>query len=311
MSDPIDAVLLVAFGGPTAPEEVRPFLETVARGRRIPPERLDEAAQHYAQMPGGCSPLTALTRAQAAALERLLQARERALPVFVGQRNWHPFLHETLAVMRERGHRRALAIILSAFRAEASWERYMSDVAEARARVEGAPDVVFAPPWASHPRFAAAVTDRVRNALAEVPEAARGWVPLIFTAHSIPVAMAEGAPYVADFGGAARAVVARLRHPRFQLAYQSRSGHPREPWLEPDIKEVVRSLAADGEPHAVLAPIGFVADHVEVLYDLDVEARGIAARGGMRLHRAQAVNDHPEFIAMLADLVLSAGAVTR
>lgn len=308
MSPAIDSVLLVAFGGPTSPGEVRPFLEIVTRGRPIPPERLEEVARHYAQMPAGCSPLNAITRAQAGALERLLQARDLPVSVFVGQRNWHPFLHETLAAMRGRGHRRALGIILSAFRAEASWGRYMTDVAEACARVPDAPEVVFAPPWAAHPRFVAAVADRARNVLAEIPAAERDWVPLVFTAHSIPVAMAERSPYVADFEGASRAVVKRLRHPRFQLAYQSRSGSPREPWLEPDVNDVVRSLAADGEKHAVLVPIGFVADHVEILYDLDVEACGIAARGGMTVHRAQTVSDHPEFIALLADLVHGAWA---
>ena len=299
----IDSVLLIAFGGPTAPNEIRPFLEIVARGRRIPPERLEEVARHYEQMPGGRSPLNDLTRAQARALERALAERGRALPVFVGMRNWHPFLHETLAEMAARGSRRALGIILSAFRSEASWERYQEDVAEARARTPGAPEVTFAPPWFDHPRFTAAVTDRGRHAFAGIPDSARAWTPLIFTAHSVPVAMADASPYVSDLTTAARAVAAHLGHPRFSIAYQSRSGSPRERWLEPDIGDVVRSLGSDGEKDAVVVPIGFVCDHVEVLHDLDVEARVIARERGLTLHRAQAVNDHPEFIAMLADLV--------
>jgi ferrochelatase len=300
------AVLLVAFGGPTAPHEIAPFLEIVTRGRRIPPERLAEVAHHYEQMPGGRSPLNDLTLAQAAALERALADRGPALPVFVGMRNWHPFLHETLAAMAGKGHRHALGVILSALRTEASWERYQQDVAEARARTPGAPEVAFAPPWSRHPRFLDAVADRARRALDRVPGAVRDWTPLVFTAHSVPVAMAEASPYVADFLAASHAVADRLGHRRFSLAYQSRSGSPRDPWLEPDINEVLRRLAADGERHAVVVPIGFVCDHVEVLYDLDVEARATAAAAGIAMHRAEAVNDHPDFIAALADVVRTA-----
>jgi protoporphyrin/coproporphyrin ferrochelatase len=302
----IDAVLLIAFGGPTAPAEIRPFLEIVTRGRRIPPERLDEVAHHYEQMPGGASPLNALTEAQAAGLRAVLAREGRRLPVFVGMRNWHPFLRETLAAMAARGHRRALGIILSSFRTEASWERYMADVATARAQAPGAPEVVFAPPWFEHPGFVAAAADGAGQALAEVPADERTEAPLVFTAHSVPVAMAKASPYVTDFTAAARAVVARLGHGRWSLAYQSRSGSPREPWLEPDVSDVIRAAAKEGARHVVLAPIGFVCDHVEVLYDLDVEARWIAAEHGVTLHRAPAVNAHPEFIAMLADLVTQA-----
>jgi ferrochelatase len=307
----IDAVLLVAFGGPTAPAEIRPFLEIVTRGRRIPPERLDEVAHHYEQMPGGASPLNALTEAQAAGLRATLARQGCRLPVFVGMRNWHPFLRETLAAMAARGHRRALGIILSSFRSEASWGRYMADVATAREQTSGAPEVVFAPPWFEHPGFVAAAADGVSHALAQVPADERSEAPLVFTAHSVPVAMAEASPYVADFTAAARAVAARLGHGRWSLAYQSRSGGPRDPWLEPDVRDVIRAAAKEGARHVVLAPIGFVCDHVEVLYDLDVEATWIAAEHGVTVHRAPAVNAHPEFIAMLADLVHRAETPTE
>lgn len=300
-----DAILLIAFGGPTAPHEIRPFLEIVTRGRRIPPERLEEVARHYERMPGGRSPLCELTRAQARALARELAAGP-ALPVFVGMRNWHPFLHETLAEMTGKGVKRALGIILSPLRTEASWERYQQDVAEARAKVPGAPGVAYADAWFSHPKFIEAVAERTRAALAEVPPAERARTPLIFTAHSVPVAMAAKSLYVADFTAAARAVATRLGHERWSLAYQSRSGSPREPWLEPDIAAVLKRLGAEGERHAVVVPIGFVCDHVELLYDLDVEARSSAKESGVTLHRAMAVNDHPSFIAMLADLVRTA-----
>jgi protoporphyrin/coproporphyrin ferrochelatase len=299
----IDSVLLVAFGGPTAPHEIRPFLEIVTHGRGIPAERLDEVAHHYAQMPGGRSPLAELTLAQARGLQQTLAQAGPALPVFVGMRNWHPFLHETLVEMAGKGARRALAVILSPLRTEASWDRYMQDVAEARARVRDAPEVGFAPAWFENSRFVAAVADRASAAFREVPTETRAWTPLVFTAHSVPTAMADVSPYVSDLTAAARAVVRRLGHTRWSIAYQSRSGSPRQPWLEPDIADVLRRLAADGERHAVVVPIGFVCDHVEVLYDLDVEACRVATGAGLELHRAAAVNDHPEFVAMLADLV--------
>jgi len=307
----VDSVLLVAFGGPTAPHEIRPFLEIVTRGRGIPAARLEEVAHHYEQMPGGRSPLAELTFAQARGLQQTLAQAGLALPVFVGMRNWHPFLHETLAEMTGKGVRRALAIILSPLRTEASWDRYMQDVAEARVRVADAPEVGFAPPWFESSRFVAAVADRARAALGEVPPDARASTPLVFTAHSVPRAMADVSPYASDLTAATRAVVRRLGHARWSVAYQSRSGSPRQPWLEPDIGDVLRRLGADGERHVVVVPIGFVCDHVEVLYDLDIEARRVADGAGLSLHRAAAVNDHPEFVAMLADLVRGARGGAR
>ncbi|MBI3636908.1 MAG: ferrochelatase [Candidatus Rokubacteria bacterium] len=298
-----DSILLIAFGGPTAPDEIRPFLANVARGRRIPPERLEEVARHYERMPGGRSPLNDLTLAQARALGAALERAGAPVPVFVGMRNWRPYLHETLAEMAARGHRRTLGIILSALRCEASWDRYIEDVARARSEAPGAPAVTFAPPWSTHPRYLDAVADRARHALGEVPGAERRWTPLIFTAHSIPVPMADASPYVADLTAAVRGVAERLEHARWSIAYQSRSGPPREPWLEPDVTDVLKSLAGDGERHVVVVPIGFVCDHVEVLYDLDVETRALAAERGVTLHRATAVNAHPDFIAALAEIV--------
>ena len=302
----IDSVLLIAFGGPTTPAEIRPFLDIVTSGRRIPPERLEEVVHHYEQMPGGRSPLRELTEAQADGLRRALLARGGTLPVWIGMRNWHPFLHETLAAMAARGQRRALGIILSSFRTEASWDRYHADVAAAREKTRGAPEVVFAPPWFEHPRFVTAIADGVGRALEDVPAAERAETPIVFTAHSVPVAMAEASPYVADFTATARAVAERLGHKRWSLAYQSRSGSPRDPWLEPDVRDVIREVAEQGAGHIVVSPAGFVCDHVEVLYDLDVEAKWIAAEHGVTLHRAPAVNAHPQFIAMLADLVQDA-----
>jgi len=300
---PVDAVLLVAFGGPERPEDIRPFLQIVTAGRPIPPARLEDVAHHY-EVIGGRSPLNALTRRQAAALADALAARGRALPVWIGMRNWHPFLHETLAEMKDRGRRRAVAVILSSLQTEASWARYVDDVAAARDKVgPDAPEVVFAPAWADHPRFVDAMADRTRAALAHVDSARRAAARLVFTAHSVPVAMAAGSPYAAQLEATARAVAARVGRGGWSVAYQSRSGSPRDPWLEPDVSDVIRALAREGARDLVVVPVGFVCDHVEVLYDLDVEARQVAAAAGVGFHRAPAANDHPDFIAMLADLV--------
>jgi ferrochelatase len=299
----IDSVLLIAFGGPERPEDVRPFLQIVTEGRRIPPERLEEVAHHY-DLIGGGSPLNALTRGQAEGLRAALAAEGRALPVWVGMRNWHPFLHETLAEMRDAGARRALGIILSSLQTEASWARYVEDVAAARGKIgPDAPEVVYAAPWSGHPRFIEAMADRARVALEGVEPARRAEARLVFTAHSVPVAMAAGSPYAAQLETAARRIAQALGRPRWSVAYQSRSGSPRDPWLEPDVADLIRALAREGARDVVVVPVGFVCDHVEVLYDLDVEARAVAEACGLGFHRAAAANDHPAFIAMLADLV--------
>ena len=299
----VDSVLLIAFGGPERPEDVRPFLEIVAAGRRIPPERLETVARHY-EVIGGRSPLNEHTRRQAAALSGALAREGRDEPVFIGMRNWHPFLRETLGEMRDRGRRRALGIILSAFQTEASWGRYVADVAEARETVGvGAPEVAYARAWADHSLFIEAMADRAAEALARVLPERRGSAHLLFTAHSVPATMAAGSPYVAQFEGAARRVATLIGHAPWSLVYQSRSGSPRDPWLEPDIAEALRALGKDGARDVVVVPLGFVCDHVEVLYDLDVEARQVAEEAGMAFQRAGTVSDHPSFIAMLADLV--------
>ena len=298
-----DGVLLIAFGGPERHHEIRPFLEQVTRGRRIPPARLEEVAHHYEQMPGARSPLNDLTRAQAAALQLELAKSGLPLPVAVGMRNWHPFIHETLAEMAARGQRRVVGVILSALRCEASWDRYKEDVAAARARTPGAPAVDFGEPWFAHAGFLDAVASRARTALAAVPVARRAAARLVFTAHSIPVAMADESPYVSELNAIAHSVAKRLEHQPISIAYQSRSGAPGDRWLEPDVNDVIRRFAEERAREVVVVPAGFVCDHVEVLYDLDVEARATAAAAGLAFHRAPAVNDHPDFIATLADVV--------
>jgi len=299
---PFDSVLLIAFGGPTASDEIRPFLENVTRGRRIPPERLEVVAHHY-ELIGGRSPLNEITFRQASALQESLRVAGTPLPVYVGMRNWTPYLHETLERMQADGRRHAVGVILSAQQNEAGWDRYVADVAAARERVAGAPAVDIAGEWHAHPQFVEAMADIVAPTLGGIPAARRNEVPLVFTAHSIPTVMASSSPYVDQLTEGCRLVAERVGHARWSLAYQSRSGSPRDPWLEPDICDVVRDLARAGERDVVVAPIGFICDHAEVLYDLDIEARQVAESEGMTFVRAPTVNDHPAFIRMLADVV--------
>ncbi len=295
---PVDAVLLLAFGGPERPEDVRPFLDEVLRGRPVPPERYEEVVRHYDAI-GGRSPLNTWTFRQARALGTLLERDGPRLPVYVGMRTWTPTIAQTLATMARDGVHRALAVILAAHRTEASWERYQRAVDDGRAALApSAPAVEYARRWFDHPDFVAAVAARARAALTAAPAEAE----LVFTAHSIPCAMAETSPYVHELETSCRLVATLLGRPA-ALAYQSRSGGPREPWLGPDVNEHLRARAAAGVHHVVLVPIGFVCDHVEVLYDLDVEARATAAAVGLGLSRAETVNDHPAFIRMLADVV--------
>jgi protoporphyrin/coproporphyrin ferrochelatase len=298
-----DAVLVIAFGGPNAMEDVRPFLATVLRGRPVPPERVEEVVQHYAAI-GGRSPLTEITLRQADALRARLAGEGTPLPVYVGMRNWHPYLRDTLAAMQRDRVQRAVGVILAAQQSEASWGRYQGNVADARAALAGqAPQIEFAPNWHAHPLFIEAVAARVAAARVTIPAARREAARVVFTAHSIPVAMAADAPYEAQVRAGAILVARRLDIADFVLSYQSRSGSPREPWLGPDIAETVRAEAARGTRDLLVVPIGFVCDHVEVLYDLDVEARQVADSVGITLTRAAAVNDHPAFIQMLAAVV--------
>jgi len=303
-----DAVLLIAFGGPDRMDDVRPFLANVLRGRRVPPERIEEVVHHYALFDGH-SPLTELTRRQARALQADLDTRGPGIPVYVGMRNWSPYLHETMVRMRADGVRRAVGIVMAPHRSYSSWDQYHENVAEARAQVgTGAPEIAYLGSWFDHPGFVEAQAGRAAAALSAVPAAQRNAVPLIFTAHSIPSAMAAASPYVDQVTTSARLVAARLQHPAWSVAYQSRSGDPRTPWLGPDIKDAIRDLGQNGARAVVVAPIGFVCDHIEVLYDLDTEARQVAGVAGLAFHRAGTVMDHPAFIRMLGDLV-RAGAL--
>jgi ferrochelatase len=306
-----DAVLVIAFGGPKGPADVRPFLDNVLRGRRVPPERVDEVAYHY-ELFGGVSPITDLTRRQAEGLEQRLSSAGLELPVYVGMRNWHPFLEDTLAEMSRAGIRRAIGFIAAAHRSYSSCMQYRENVAGARAAVSsaGLPDVeiTYVADWHTHPGFIRANAENILAALQQLPAALHDRARLIFTAHSIPLSMAERYPYREQFEDSVRLVVDHLRRVSgldrgWATVYQSRSGRPEDPWLGPDVCDYVRDEAARGLPAALICPIGFICDHIEVLYDLDVEAAECCRELGVPMARAQAVNDHPAFLDMMADVV--------
>jgi ferrochelatase len=308
VAQPFDAVLLIAFGGPQAPPDVRPFLENVLRGRRVAPGRVEEVAHHYEAV-GGRSPITELTESQAAGLGSMLAAAGTCLPVYVGMRNWHPYLADTLAIMARDGVRRALGFIMAAHRSYSSCTQYRENVRDARAELarRGLPDVevTYVPDWFSHPMFVEANADRVRAAIDALSAARAEHAELVFTAHSIPESMAARYPYREQFEETARLVADRVGAPSHRTVYQSRSGRPEDPWLGPDICDYLLGAKPSGTDAVVISPIGFVCDHVEVLYDLDLEAREVANRIGLPMARAQAVNDHPLFLDMMADVVLA------
>lgn len=300
MGSAFDAVMLIGFGGPGRRDEVRPFLDNVLRGRPVSAARIEEVVRHYDRI-GGRSPYNELTLGQAAALNRELASAGIALPVVVGMRNWPPYITDTLAALDRTGARCVLGFIMSAFQCEASWERYQQAVDGARASLgRSAPEVEYVAPWSDDPRFIEASAARIAAAAGVLAPAARRDAQLIFTAHSIPVAMAAKSPYVERFTDAARRVAAALAIENWTLAFQSRSGDPREPWLEPDIRA---ALAATRARDVVVMPLGFLCDHVEVLYDLDIEAAEVARNAGHRMIRAATVGDHPAFIRMMAAAV--------
>lgn len=282
-----DALLVISFGGPEKREDVIPFLENVLRGRNVPPERMMEVAEHYYHF-GGRSPINDQNRELIAALRAVLP-----IPVYWGNRNWQPFLADTLREMRTDGIRRAVAFVTSAFGSYSGCRQYIEDIGRARTEVgQGAPEIVKMPPFSTHPRFVAAMTDRVGAALKELP-AAR----LVFTAHSVPVSMAQSSPYVAELETACAAVAQGIGRAEWDLVYQSRSGPPGQPWLEPDICDHLRKIRTD----VAIAPIGFLSDHMEVLYDLDTEARAVCDEIGVRMVRAGTVEVHPEMVRMIVE----------
>jgi ferrochelatase len=300
-----DAILIVSFGGPESKEDVIPFLETVLRGRNVPRERLLTVAEHYYHFEGK-SPINQQTRELIAALQSELERNGPKLPIYWGNRNWHPFLADTLKKMKDDGIRRAVAFVTSAYSSYSGCRQYREDIARARAQVgPGAPEVDKIRPFFNYPAFIEATVERVRDALQAVPADARENVQIVYLAHSIPVSMANTCDYVRQLEEVRRLVSEALGHKNDALVYQSRSGAPGQPWLEPDILDHLRQVKARNLASAVvLAPIGFISDHMEVLYDLDVEARQLCDALALPMTRAKTVGVHPKFVAMIRELIL-------
>ncbi len=309
-----DAVLIVAFGGPEGRDDVLPFLENVLRGRDVPRERMLQVAEHYYQL-GGVSPLNQQIRDLRAALQAELAAHGPSLPVYWGNRNWHPFLTDTLRQMGADGVRRALAFFTSAYSSYSSCRQYREDIARAQEEVgPGAPAVDKLRAYYNHPGFIEPNVENLRAALGAVPAARRAAARLVFTAHSLPVSMARSSAYERQLREACRLVAEGAGHTAWDLVYQSRSGPPHVPWLEPDICDHLRALKEAGAQDVVVLPIGFISDHMEVIYDLDTEAQLVAQRLGLNMVRAGTVGIHPRFIAMIRELIeerLSASAERR
>lgn len=300
-----DAILLVSFGGPDGPEDVLPFLENVLRGRNVPRERMLEVAAHYQQF-GGVSPINAQNRALIAALEAELEKHGPRLPVFFGNRNWHPLLADTLREMAGRGIVSALAIFTSAYSSYSSCRQYRENIEAAQREVgPAAPRIDKLRAFYNHPVFIEATIDRARQALSQIPADRREAARLVYTAHSIPAAMSANCRYLEQLQEASRLVSHGLGRDESPLVFQSRSGPPAQPWLEPDISDYLRQLHADAAPRdVVVIPIGFLSDHIEILFDLDIQARQTCESLGVNMVRAGTLGTHPRFVQMLRELIV-------
>jgi protoporphyrin/coproporphyrin ferrochelatase len=310
-NEPVDALLVLSFGGPEGPDDVLPFLERVTEGRGVPRARLLAVAEHYGHF-GGVSPINARNRELISRIRAELADAAIELPVYFGNRNWHPLVEDTVAEMAAAGVRRALAFATSAYGGYSACRQYHEDIARARASVgPKAPDLVKLRHFFDHPGFVASVAAAVRHAERELPEEHREQARLVFTAHSIPTAAdaAAGVPaegghrYSRQVAEAARLVAAELGVDDYDVAWQSRSGPPSVPWLEPDVLDHLDALRAKAVPAVLVCPVGFVSDHVEVIWDLDTEAAGRAAEHGMAFARAATAGQDVRFARMVVELV--------
>jgi len=318
---PYDALLLVSFGGPERPEDVVPFLENVTRGRGIPRERLEEVGEHYFLF-GGKSPINDQNRAFIAAVEEDLSSAGLDIPVYWGNRNWDPYLADTLRQMRDDGIKRAACLLTSAYSSYSGCRQYRENLADAVAEVgEGAPQLDRLRQYFNHPGFVEPMVDATLAALADLGDTGRHDAHVLFVTHSIPLAMndvsgPEGGAYVAQHLSVAEEIAERVRQEtghRYasELAFCSRSGPPHVPWLEPDVNDRIEQLAEEGARAVVVVPIGFVSDHMEVIYDLDTEARATAEKVGLEFARAATAGVDPRFVSMVRDLLVERAAVER
>ena len=294
-----DALLVVSFGGPEGMDDVMPFLENVLRGRNVPRERMLSVAHHY-EMFGGVSPINEQNRNLIAALEEELGKEGPRLPIYWGNRNWHPLLPQTLRQMTADGVQNALAFVTSAYSSYSSCRQYRQNIADAQTEVgPTAPRIDKLRAFYNHPLFIEANVEQIRAAINQLKNA-----QLVFTAHSIPESMAAGCEYAAQLQETGGLIAAALEIDCWRIAYQSRSGPPTQPWLGPDICDCLRELNAEGVNNVVVAPIGFVSDHMEVVYDLDYEAQNLANELGMKMIRAATAGTHPAFVRMIRELII-------
>jgi ferrochelatase len=299
-----DAILLVSFGGPEKPDDVLPFLENVLRGKPVPRERLLEVAEHYYHF-GGRSPINDQNRALIAALETELRSHAINLPVYWGNRNWHPLLADTLGRMKRDGIQHALGFFTSAYSSYSGCRQYRENIAAAQQIIgPGAPQVDKIRAFYNHPGYIETVASHASEAIAKVPAERRSSARLLFTAHSIPMSMANTSRYVEQLEEASRLVAAALLHSDHRLVYQSRSGSPSQPWLGPDILEVLGEEQASGARDIVVVPIGFVSDHMEIIFDLDTQARERCIELGLTYQRGHTAGTHPRFVSMIRELIV-------
>ena len=299
-----DALLVVSFGGPEGPADVDSFLDNVFRGLRVPPETKAHIAKRYEHV-GGVSPINAHTRAFIKALQLELDAHGPALPIYWGNRNWHPLLSDTIAQMAHAGVRRALAFVTSSFSSYSGCRRYREDLYEAASGVPNAPRLDKLRVPYNHPGFIEAMRDRVNEALRALPLTKRKHALVLFSAHSLPLAMARGCAYETQLAESCRLVADALGRERWRLVYQSNNAsYGREPWLGPDIRDALREAEAEGVKAVVVAPIGFVCDHMEVILDLDVDAASVANELELKMVRAGTVGTHPAYVAMVRELIV-------
>lgn len=301
MSDRYDALLVVSFGGPEGMDDVMPFLENVVRGRNVPRERLLGVAQHY-EMFDGVSPINQQNRNLIAALKEELRANGPSLPIYWGNRNWYPLLPDTVRQMAADGIKNALAFVTSAYSSFSSCRQYRQNIADAQDAVgPGSPQIEKLRAFYNHPLFIEANVDRIRAAFSQLDGAVEH---LAFTAHSIPDSMAAKSEYAAQLEETGHLIAETLGVQNWKVVYQSRSGSPSQPWLGPDIGEHLKQLNDEGAKNVVVGPIGFVSDHMEVVYDLDVEAQQVAQELGMNIVRAATAGTHPSFVKMIRELIL-------
>lgn len=298
-----DALLVVSFGGPEGMEDVMPFLRNVTRGRNVPDERLQLVAHHY-ELFGGVSPINQQNRDLISALEREFAANKVELPIYWGNRNWHPLLKDTVQLMANDGVKRALAFVTSAYSSYSGCRQYIDDISRACAEVgENAPKIDKLMPFFDHPSFLDACNDRLSDALEKIPAERRAETKVVFTAHSIPTVMAAGCDYERQLQFVACELTRKHSLEHSSIAYQSRSGPAAQSWLEPDVCDWIKAAGATGAKDIVIHPIGFVSDHMEVRYDLDTEAKALCDDRQINMIRASTVGTHPTFVKMVLQLV--------